>query len=808
MKAGYFDDDAREYVITTPKTPVRWINYLGTLEFGGFVDQTGGGVICKGDPALNRITKYIPQLPNADMNGQTCFIRVDNEELFSPFFTPVLRELDRYECRVGLSYSRFTAECAGVRVEVTVFVPRGEQREIRRYRVTNIGGSPRTIDVAPVVEYSHFDALKQFTNADWVPQTMQSRRVDGPTNTTVLAQYAFMKKGAEENFFACTPAASSFETDRARFLGDAGYGSWSKPGALANADLSNTEVLRGDNIAALLVRFGEVGPGETRSLVTQLGQCSDWAREMEDLARFSQDAEVDTALDDLRRFWDRQLSSFQVSSPSAEFDSMVNVHNPRQCYTTLNWSRYLSSYQLGLGARGIGFRDSSQDILGALSAAPGESKELLKRLLSVQCQSGRAKHQFFPRTMEANDGDSREMEDRPDWYGDDHLWIVLAVCEYLKETGDRQFLEELIPFYEKDTDEAPLESGRVIEHLRRSLDFTQEHRGAHGLPLLGFADWNDTVNLPTGAESVFVANLYGVALREFAALCDWAGLPGEAAGARERWESIRAVVADQAWDGEWYLRYFDADGTALGSRANRHGRIFANAQSWSVLSGFADPERRATALESVNRHLNTEKGIKLSAPGYDGFDPKLGGVTTYPPGAKENGGIFLHSNPWVMIAETIAGNGDRAFQYYRQINPAARNDSIERYELEPYCYAQNFLGDEHPQFGLARNSWLSGTASWAYQAATKWILGIRPEYGGLRIDPCIPRSWKSFSVIRRFRDCTYEIRVSNPQEVSTGVKSMSVNGVTVGDTLAPVGDGGSRFSIEVEMGVPPDSRSV
>jgi cellobiose phosphorylase len=402
--------------------------------------------------------------------------------------------------------------------------------------------------------------------------------------------------------------------------------------------------------------------------------------------------------------------------------------------------------------------------------------------------------------MEGSVGDSIEMEDRPHYYSDDHLWTVLAVCAYLKETGDLDFLSRKVPFYEKDKTGKILESGTVLEHLHRGLAFTRCDLGKHGLPLLGFADWNDTVNLPTGAESLFTANLYGKVLGEMIALMEHLGDAARAQAYREDYHGMRDLVEAAAWDGEWYVRYFNAEGDPLGSSKNIYGQIFLNGQTWPVISGFASPERARMAMEAVHARLNTKYGIKLSAPGFDGYDPKVGGVTSFPPGTKENGGIFVHPNPWAVIAETILGHSDQAYEYYTQINPSSRNDQCELYECEPYVYAQNILGDEHPQFGLARNSWLSGTASWCYQAATQWILGIRPEYSGLRIDPCIPSAWEGFSVVRKIRRMRLYITVHKPAGVYNDVVRMQVDGVDMPGNVVPYGLAGGDHTVEVWMG--------
>jgi cellobiose phosphorylase len=800
---GYFDDENREYVITDPRTPVKWINYVGTLAFGGFVDNTGGALICRGDPALNRITKYIPQLPSSQFKGTTLYLRFrhgNGYKAFSPFIVPTLDRYDRYECHVGLGYTRIVSEFYGIRTEVTFFVPTGDARLIQDIKVTNVSDIAVSLDAIPVVEYTHFDALKQFTNADWLPQTMQSRAYEGKNGTLILAQYAFMRLGTAVNYFTSSRRVSSFESDRARFLGDHGYGSWARPLSLQRDELSNHEAQRGDNVAALLHHLGEIKPGDTTRLITQLVQDESVEKAMPLIRKYRNAARVDQALRDLSAFWDGYLSKVQVSTPDPHINRMLNIHNPRQCYVTKQWSRYLSLYQLGLGARGVGFRDSSQDVMGIMAQSPHEGRSLVEKLLRVQRRDGSAMHQFNPLTMIANQGDSLDVEGAPLYYGDDHLWIVLAVNSYLKETGDLSFLDIVIPFYQKDRDGRPMEAGTVMDHLERAIGFTRTNRGSHGLPLLGFADWNDTVNLAAGAESLFVANLYGRALLEMIGLAKHLGDSERAERYAEYYDEMRARVNEHGWDGRWYVRYFDADGKPLGSRACAEGQIYANAQSWPVISGFATPERALEGLDSVYARLNTRNGIKLSAPGYKGYDPTKGGITTYPPGAKENGGIFLHTNPWVVMAEALVGRGERAFEYYNQINPAAKNERIDEFECEPYVYPQNILGDEHPQFGLARNSWLTGTASWVYQAGTQYILGIRATYKGLRIDPCIPRAWGGYSVTREFRGALFEIQVRNPDHVCSGVRSVAVNGQQIVGSIVPTLEDGQVHRIEVILG--------
>ncbi len=794
MQYGHFDDKAREYVITNPRTPVKWVNYVGTLAFGGFLDHTGGSQLCKGDPALNRITKYIPQLPSADFKGETAFVRVRTPgenaatgQIISPYWVPCLQAFDKFECHVGMYYTRWITESSGLRFDILAFIPRGGSELIRQFRITNISKNPLDVDLVPVVEFSHFDALKQLTNADWVPQTMQSHILPLKDGRSAIAAYAYMKRDSQVNILTANRKADAWETDRKRFLGDNEYGTWKEPLSLKNERLSSKNSLRGDSIAAMQFCLGTIAPGETVSVITQLLQTGSLAQAAGACGRYQTEEEVEKAFETLSAFWDNYLSVIKIHTPDAAFNSMLNLHNPRQCYTTKTWSRYLSLYQLGYGSdRGIGFRDSSQDVMGVIPQIPEEARELMEKLLSVQSTDGSAYHQFNPLTMIAARGDSMEYEDRPHFYSDDQLWIVLAVSAYLKETGDYAFLEKTIPFYEKDKEQKPLEKGTVYEHLQRAVAFTHGHTGAHGLPLLGFADWNDCVNLPTGAESIFTANLYGWALRELSELCAFRNDGAQKKIYDEWYAAMKKTVHDKAWDGDWFIRYFDEKGEPVGSAKNTYGKVWLNAQSWALLSGFADgSDRGRKGMDAVKKYLATDKGIKLSWPGYTGYDPSKGGVTTYPPGAKENGGIFLHPNPWAIMAETILGDGDQAFSYYSRINPAAKNDSIDEYECEPYCYAQNILSDDHPNYGLGRNSWLSGTSSWMYQSSVKYILGIRPEHEGLRFDPCVPKAWDGFTVERKCRGAVYRITLKNPSHKCRGIARLIVDGTAVQGNIIP-----------------------
>src|SRR5215208_3208602 len=468
MNYGYFDDSNREYIITNPRTPTKWINYIGTLRFGGFVDHTGGALICKNDPTFNRITKYVQQMPASDFKGGTLYLRIkqtDGYKVFSPFFVPTLDSYDLFECHVGLGYTRMISEFHGIRTEATIFVPTGADVEVREIMVTNSSDKPLDVDAIPVLEYTHPNALQQFTNADWIPQTMQSKAVKEGDYVT-LVQYPFMFRDTKINYFTSNMPVSSFETDRRKFLGNNEYGTWANPASLQKEEFSNTEALRGDNIAALMHHLGILEPGQSRGLITLLGQESNLAAARPSIERWRNAEAVDQALKELSAFWDSYLSTMQVSTPEEAMNAILNVHNPHQCFITRTWSRYLSYYQLGMGARGIGIRDSSQDVLAIIPAMPDDAKGFLKTLLSFQKQNGSALHFFNPLTLEGSEGDSLEREDRPHYYSDDHLWSVLGITAYLKETGDFAFLDETVTFYEKDKQGNTLESTSVLEHMQ------------------------------------------------------------------------------------------------------------------------------------------------------------------------------------------------------------------------------------------------------------------------------------------------------------------------------------------------------
>ncbi len=779
-----YDDAGRELVIIDPRTPTKWINYIGTLDFGGFVDQTGGLNLCKKDPANNRVTGYRIDAPANAPRGNTLYARATapdgTRSIFSPFFTPTLAAFERFECRMGLGYTRWLTRMQGFEFEIVIFVPAGASQALIDVKVRNLSAPAGTLlDLAPLVEFSHPDALKNLTNADWVPQTMKGKAVGA-----AIIQYPHMAEGRRANFLAGDRPFDSFTTDRNHFLGRFGYGTFAAPGALLDERLDDYEAPRADNgnsIAAILYRLGTLDPGKEARLILQLGQASDAADMAGSIARFRDPARVDAAFQELKGNWRAYLDRFrEVKTPDPALDRVINVLGPRQNHATFFWSRYLSLNQLGYGGdRGIGVRDSNQDLMGVLPYMPEKAREMIERLLSVQRYDGSSMHQFNPLTMKASIGEGHPGSDQ-DFYSDDHLWNVLAVIEYVKETGDFAFLHRSIPYYEEGAGEA--KSGPVLEHLHRALAFTAGNLGRHGLPNLGWADWNDAFNME-GAESVFSACLYGKALLEMQDLMGFLGDGRSARGYAEDYARIRKDVNRNAWDGDWYVSYMGKDGRPFGSKQNEEGQIYLYTQAWAVIAGFAPPERAARALRSVKEMLDTEHGIKVMTPAYKSTLPGIS-ASTYAPGLKENGGVFLHPNPWAAIAEAMLGNGDRALQIIDRILPLKKDPKV--YECQPDVFVQNMASDEHPQFGLARNPWLSGTVSWVNQALAKNILGIRPALDGLIVDPVLPAGWPGYSAIRLFRGVTCRIRVERGNAADTRVL---VDGVSLDGASAPGTEG-------------------
>ena len=829
MRYGYFDDARREYVITRPDTPVPWINYLGTDEYFGIVSNTAGGYSWHRDARLRRLTRYRYNNVPADSGGRYLYLRDDaNGEYWSPSWQPVRTPLDSYECRHGLNYTTISSSRAGIAAETVYFVPRGENHEVWRLSVTNTRQTAAEVSVFSSVEFALWDAQDDTTNFQRNYSTGEVEVVDG----VIYHKTEYRERRDHFAYFACSEPLAGFETQREAFLGP--YRGFHEPIGVERGELGNSIAHGWSPHGAHHVRL-TLQPGETREVIFLLGFLANpkdakfeapgvvnKAGVRPVIEKWLDPRTVAGALADLRSYWEDLLGVLQVDTPDGDTNRMVSIWNTYQCMVTFNMSRSVSSYETGI-SRGMGFRDSCQDLLGSVQLEGPRARQRIIDLAATQFASGGAYHQYQPLTKTGNDAIGSG-------FNDDPLWLVLGVAAYLKETGDTGILDETVSF--SDGGEATL-----YGHLERCVQYTLDRIGPHGLPLIGRADWNDCLNLNCFsetpgesfqttqnreggvAESVFIAGLFTLAAKELAGIAALAGRDADAESYRADAEKMAAVTAEHGWDGEWFLRAYDHFGNPVGSGKNAEAQIFLEPQGMCVMAGigltppdgeFAGPDAAGPAagtlaeraLASVRERLATPHGIMLLQPAFTTYHVELGEISSYPPGYKENASVFCHTNPWVMIAAALAGDGDAAYDYYRRINPSAREAIGDVHKCEPYVYAQMIAGRDAPTHGEAKNSWLTGTAAWNYVAITQWILGIRPELGGLRVDPVIPSSWPGFTATRRFRDATYQITVRRAGTLDSGIAegaSVTVNGDRVVGTLLPLAPAGDTVRVEVVL---------
>jgi cellobiose phosphorylase len=821
MRYGHFDDDRREYVISRPDPPLPWINYLGTEAYFGIISNTAGGYSFFRDARLRRLTRYRHNNVPPDVGGRYVYLRDDETGAYwSPSWQPTQTALDAFECRHGLSYTTIASIRDGIRAETLYFVPLGQTLEVWRLRLTNLGGERRRLSVFSAVEFCLWDAEDDATN-------FQRNLSTGEVEVEAGVIYHTTEYRERRNhfaYFACSEAPVGFDTQRESFLGP--YRGWDRPVAVERGCATNSVAHGWAPIGSHHARVA-LEPGEQRDVVFVLGYAENAAGSKFDppgsgsvnksgvrpvLARWLDPAAVEEGMARLRERWDELLGTLRAETPDEHTDRMVNVWNAYQCLVTFNLSRSASLYESGIG-RGMGFRDSNQDLLGFVHMVPAAARERILDLAATQLANGGAYHQYQPLTRRGNDAIGSG-------FNDDPLWLVLGVAAYLKETGDLEILDELVPYDSAATGGEPL-----LDHLRRSVRYTLDRLGPHQLPLIGRADWNDCLNLNcfsdtpgesfqttenrSGgvAESVFIAGLFVLAAKELAAILDRLGRREEAAAHRERAAAMETAVMRHGWDGDWFRRAYDHFGSPVGSAVNDEGQIFIEPQGMCVMAGIGLEDGRALqALASVRARLLTDHGVVLQQPAYSRYRLELGEISSYPPGYKENAGIFCHTNPWITIAEAMTGDGDAAFDCYRRTNPSAREGIGEVHRCEPYVYAQMIAGPDAATHGEAKNSWLTGTAAWSFVAATQWILGIRPEHDGLRVDPVLPAAWGDVAVIRRFRGATYRIRVRKAVGATGRVTRLVVDGAVVEGTVIPRAPAGS--TVEVEAAVrpgPPDA---
>jgi len=805
MKYGYFDDASREYVITQPETPLPWINYLGCQAYFGIISNTAGGYSFYRDARLRRITRYRYNNAPFDFGGRYIYLRDDaSGEFWSPSWQPTRRNLENYSCRHGMGYTTIGSQYGGIAASTRYFVPLDENLEIWQLTVTNHRKQEAELSIFSSIEFCLWDAQDDSTNFQRNFNIGEVEVEDG----VIYHKTEYRERRDHFSFFACSEKIAGFDTQRDTFLGP--YRGWDNPVVVESGQARNSIAHGWAPIGSHHVKLS-LQPGESRQIVLVLGYQEnprDQKFEPPDsqvlnkkqakcvLSRYLVPANADAAFEKLRQYWDGSLGIFQAETPDVHTNRMVNIWNAYQCMATFNMSRSASFYESGIG-RGLGFRDSNQDLLGFVHMVPERARERILDLASTQLPTGGAYHQYQPLTKRGNN-------DIGGGFNDDPHWLILGVAAYLKETGDWSILDEPVPYDNQPGSEKPL-----YEHLQRSFCYTLDRIGPHGLPLIGRADWNDCLNLNCFsdspgqsfqtttnkdgkvAESVFIAALFVLAGRELAEITKHRGLVAESRSYLAEVVAMEATIRQHGWDGEWFLRAYDDFGRKVGSKECVEGKIFIETQGFCTLAGIGLDDCMATrALKSTRQLLATKHGIVLHQPAYSKYYLEYGEISSYPPGYKENAGIFCHNNPWVMIGEARIGNGDGAFDYYSRINPSAREEISEIHRCEPYVYAQMIAGRDAPSHGEAKNSWLTGTAAWNYYAITQWILGIRTDYDGLVIAPVVPKGWNGLKVTRKFRGVTYQIAVE--RKGSGNQVALEVNGASIAGNLVPLPPAGTK----------------
>ena len=792
MRYGFFDDAKREYVIETPETPLPWINYLGSNKFFGLISNTGGGYCFYRDAKLRRLTRYRYNNVPRDTGGRLYYIK-DGADFWSPTFLPAKKTLDSYRCRHGMGYTVFESSRNNLMSELTCFVPREENCEINRLVIKNTSGESKDISVVGAVEFCLWNAVDDGTNFQ---RNYNIGEVEVEDNT-IYHKTEYRERRNHYAFFSVNKEADGFDTDLDMFIGK--FNNYEAPLTVINGKSNNSIAHGWSPIGSHRLEY-TLTPGEEVELIFILGyieldKAKKWDGNAADgiinkkpanelINKYNSTESVLNELNALSTYWDNLLGKYIVESGDEKLDRMVNIWNQYQCMTTFNMSRSASYYESGQG-RGMGFRDSCQDLLGFVHMVPERARERILDIAAIQFENGGAWHQYQPLTKRGN-------ADAGMGFNDDPLWLIACTHAYISETGDYSILDEMVPFENEAGTEKPL-----FEHLRASFNYTLNNLGPHGLPLIGRADWNDCLNLncfseepgesfqtcaniESNAESVFIAGMFVLYGRQYAELCLKLGSKDEANRAYEAVEKMNEAVLAHGWDGEWFIRAYDSNGDKVGSKENNDGKIFIEPQGMCVMAEIGvDDGRAVTALKAAKEKLTFEYGTCLLAPAYKEYHLNLGEITSYPPGYKENGSVFCHNNPWLSIAETIAGNPDEAFEIYRRICPAYIEDISEKHRTEPYVYSQTIAGQEAPTAGEAKNSWLTGTAAWTFVNVSQYLLGIRPNLDGLGINPCLPERFKKITIKRIFREALYNIIFERSNEKGLWVDGKKIDSDTV-----------------------------
>lgn len=811
MQYGSFDDERREYVITNPRTPWPWINYLGNEDFFSLVSNTAGGYAFYKDAKFRRLTRYRYNNVPMDSGGRYFYI-CEGETVWSPGWKPCKTELDNYECRHGMGYTQITAEKNNLEAELLLFVPLQTRAEVQKVTLRNKSCDSKRVQLFSFAEWCLWNAATDMENFQRNLSTGEVE-VEG---SVIYHKTEYRERRNHYAYYSVNQPVEGFDTDRESFFGL--YNGFDEPQAVLEGKPRNSMAHGWSPIASHYLEI-ELEPGESREIIFMLGYEENepdekWEgigilnkkKARESIVRFDSVEKVNNAFIALRTYWNQLLGNFNVKTGEEKLDRMVNIWNQYQCMITFCFSRSASYFESGIG-RGMGFRDSNQDLLGFVHQIPERARQRIIDIASTQFSDGSCYHQYQPLTRKGNN-------EIGGGFNDDPLWLILGTTAYIKETGDFAILDAAVPFDNEAGSEVPL-----FDHLTVSFDHVIRHLGPHGLPLIGRADWNDCLNLNcfsddpnesfqttenrskgSQAESLMIAGLFVVCGRYYAELCNRIGNQKEAARVLTHVDRMVEAVKQHGWDGEWFLRAYDYYGNKIGSKENIEGEIFIESNGWCSMAGIGLEEGMTEkALNAVKERLDCEHGIVLNNPTYTRYFIEYGEISSYPPGYKENAGIFCHNNPWIMIGETVLGRGDRAWEYFRKICPSYSEEKSELHKVEPYVYAQMIAGKDAFRPGEAKNSWLTGTAAWNFYTISQYILGIRTTYDGLIIDPCIPPEWEHFHVTRKFRDSTYHITVRNPEKKMKGVKAITLNGKLLSDNMIPIQPPGSECKVEVTL---------
>lgn len=808
---GHFDDEHREYVITDPKTPWPWINYLGNEDFFSLISNTAGGYSFYKDAKFRRLTRYRYNSVPMDNGGRYFYLK-DGDTIWNPGWKPCKTPLDFYECRHGMNYTRITGRKNAVEASVLFFVPLHTWGEVQKLTLQNLGTETKTLKLFSFQEWCLWNAATDMENFQRNFSTGEVE-VEG---SVIYHKTEYRERRNHYAFYSVNASIDGYDTDRETFVGL--YNEFAEPEAVVEGRARNSFAHGWSPIASHYIEV-TLAPGESRDFVFLLGYVENAPEEkfagkqtinkekaLRMIADFDTTAKVDRAFDELKAYWDSLLSVFTLKSGNAKLDRMVNIWNQYQCMITFCMSRSASFFESGIG-RGMGFRDSNQDLVGFVHQIPERARARIIDIASTQFPDGGCYHQYQPLSKRGNN-------DIGGGFNDDPCWLIFGTVAYIKETGDFSILDEMVPFDNQAGSEVTL-----FEHLKVSMNHVLNYLGPHGLPLIGRADWNDCLNLNcfswdpnesfqttenksegSKAESLMIAGLFVVTGKDYVELCRHLGKHEEAERMAQAVSDMEEAVKKHGWDGNWFLRAYDFFGNKIGSHENEEGKIFIESQGWCTMAGIGLEDGFVDkALDSVKERMECEHGIVLNNPAYTTYHVEMGELSSYPEGYKENAGIFCHNNPWVIIGETVAGRGDDAWSHYTKILPSYVEEKYQTlHKVEPYVNCQMVAGKDAARPGEGKNSWLTGTAAWMWYTVSEFILGIKPSYNGLTIDPCLPTSAKEYEVCRKFRGAEYIIKVKNPKGVNKGVRSLLLDGQRMEGNTVPFSEG--RHTVEVVMG--------